>query len=145
MTTYANRGKYAESKAAGYLDKVNSNHLNFDFERIPDARAAMGRMRAQVGDFAFFGHHLHGVLEVKETAHDYRLDHGKLPQLQKLKKRVLAGGRCYVVIYHSTSKVWRVVPVTHIPVITKGSWDFSDWPTDPKLDRVLTHAMLTEV
>lgn len=125
----ANRGKYAEGKVKDYLQNISNKVAQFDYERLPDARSAMGRFKSMVGDFVWFYPGKHGVIEVKETQHDYRIAKDKIPQLARMKKRVLAGGKCLVIVYHSTSKLWRVINVNDLPIIERGSWDLSGFPT----------------
>lgn len=89
---HADRGKRAEKEVQEFLSEVNSRVAEFDFSRLPDARAAMGRMKAMPADFEFFAPGVHGLIEAKETEHDYLLHPSKVPQLARLKKRILAGG-----------------------------------------------------
>ena len=87
----------------------------------------MGRVAAQVADFVFFFPGGHGAIEVKCLAHNTRLAKAKVPQLAKLRKRHLAGGRCFIVTYHSTTGKWRCVPA-HTLDPGAASWDLSPWP-----------------
>lgn len=122
------RGKYAERETQKVLDRLNRLLLDFDYTRVADARAARGRLAAQVGDFEWFRPAYHGVIEVKTVQHDYRLPVAKLPQLPRLKKRALAGGKILVLVYHTTTKRWRPCPLAAF----KGemsSWNLSDYET----------------
>ena len=127
MATLANRGKWAENEAHEYLKYLSSKRAEFDFERLPDARAAMGRFKAMIGDFEFFMPGTHGVVEVKETKHSYRIAKDKLEQLPRLHKRSMCGGLCIVLVHFSEAKKWRAVDAQWLPV-GKASWDLSIFP-----------------
>lgn len=126
MATTANRGKKAEADAHEFLKELSGRRAEFDFERLPDARAAMGRFKAMIGDFEFFLPGTHGVIEVKETKHDYRIAKDKLEQLPRLHKRAMCGGTCIVLVYHSTTKLWRSFLAVDLQ-IGKPSWDLSGY------------------
>ena len=128
MATTANRGKWAEARTQEYLTHLSARYSEFDFERLPDARAAMGRFKAMIGDFEFFRPGVHGVIEAKETKHSYRIAKDKLEQLPRLHKRAMAGGLCIVLIYFSGIKLWRAVEATCLEV-GRPSWDLSGAPT----------------
>lgn len=128
MATLANRGKWAEARAQEYLGQLSNARAEFDFERLPDARAAMGRFKSQIADFAFFMPGLHGVIEVKETKHSFRLAKDKLEQLPRMHKRALAGGLCIVLIYFSGPRKWRAVRAIELEVGLP-SWDLSLYQT----------------
>lgn len=115
------RGKGAEDEVQKYLNSLNSKYANFEFERIYDARSAGGKFPARPGDFAFCRRHStqlpnpvvntwHGLIEVKELKHDYRLPKGRLDSLPKLVKREMAGGVIVVLIKHTEQGVWRCPP-----------------------------------
>lgn len=122
------RGKAAEKEAHDYLKELSARRAEFDFERLPDARAAMGRVKAQIGDFEFFRPGTHGVIEVKETKHSYRIAKDKLEQLPRLHKRAMCGGLCIVLVHFSEVKLWRAMPATDL-AIGKPSWDLSLYQT----------------
>jgi hypothetical protein len=86
----------------------------------------MGRFKAMIGDFEFFLPGTHGVIEVKETKHDYRIAKDKLEQLPRLHKRAMCGGTCIVLVYHSTTKLWRSFLAIDLE-IGKPSWDLSGY------------------
>lgn len=128
MATLANRGKWAEARTQEYLTQLSNARAEFDFERLPDARAAMGRFKAQIADFAFFMPGLHGVIEVKETKHSFRLAKDKLEQLPRMHKRALAGGLCIVLVYFSGPRKWRAIRAVELEVGLP-SWDLSTYQT----------------
>lgn len=128
MVARADRGKWAEAQATDYLKALSARRAQFDFERMPDARAAMGRFKSMIGDFEFFLPGIHGVIEVKETKHAFRISKDKLIQLPRLHKRAMCGGTCIVLTYHSTTKLWRALLATDLK-IGPPSWDLAEYPT----------------
>ena len=128
MATTANRGKWAEAQAHDYLKGLSARRAKFDFERMPDARAAMGRFKSMIGDFEFFLPGIHGVLEVKETKHSFRIAKDKLEQLPRLQKRAMCGGTCIVLVYFSAPGLWRAFLATDLK-IGLPSWDLSLYQT----------------
>ena len=136
----ADRGKAAEADVQKVLDSYSAADAQFDYLRLPDARAAMGRMKAMPADFEFFTPTCHGLLEVKETEHDFRLSRSKVTQLPMMKKRALAGGRCFVVVFHSVAGRWRRVDAAHLDP-GASSWDLSGYPTHPSAAEALYGAI----
>lgn len=136
-TSRANRGKYAEKKVQDHLKNIERRFYQFSSERLPDARAAMGRFKSMAADFAWYCPGLHGLIECKETEHDFRLPKAAVPQLTRMKLRILSGGTCYLVIYHSELKKWRCIDVNDMEIIERGSWDFRDHPLYDTLDEAL--------
>lgn len=130
------RGKRAEKMVQDYLQQISNRVAAFDFERMPDARSAMGRFKSMIADFAWYYPGKHGVIEVKETQHDFRIAKDKIPQLARMKKRVLAGGSCLILVYHSTTKLWRCLDAATLPLIERGSWDLSGYPTFTKVSEI---------
>lgn len=130
---FANRGKFAEDKAHDYLKFWASAGTHREASRLVDTKAAGRIIKAAKADFEYFiklSAGVHGLLEVKQTEHDYRLDRSKVPQLPSLRKRDKVGGRCYVAVYHSTIKCWRAVTVEWLANNgDKGSWNLSATPT----------------
>lgn len=130
MASTADRGKWVEGKVHDYLKELSNARSEFDFERMPDARAAMGRFKAMIGDFEFFMPGTHGVIEAKETKHAFRIAKDKLAQLPRLHKRAMCGGLCIVVVYHSGTRHWRAFKATDLP-IGPASWDLSGYTAYP--------------
>lgn len=128
----ANRGKTAEEKVTAFLKTYGERHQDFDWARNYDAHSAGGRFQRQTGDFQFYKPGLHGVIEAKEVAHDFRLPHKNFEKekVAKIWKRELAGAAVFVVVYHSTTGLWRLPPFTFFRLArTGGSWDLTPWPT----------------
>lgn len=130
MATTSNRGKVAEGKVKKELELL-STLANFDFERIVDSYSSRGGASAsRPGDFLAFQAGVPFLLEVKEVAHDFRLPRGnfKTDQRGRMMKRHYAGCLCYVLIYSSTTGLWRMLPITYFGTETTGSWDLSTVP-----------------
>jgi hypothetical protein len=127
----ADQGKPAEADVRKYLEAYDRKVLAFDFSRNYDARSAGGRFQRQTGDFQFFMPAMHGVIEVKEVKHDYRLPHGNYdePKVAKCYKRMLAGGKILVLINHTTTGLWRMPPFSVFRKREGVSWDLSDYRT----------------
>lgn len=137
ITSPGQRGKAAEKKVKQFLEALGSAHADFDWERKYDARSAGGRFPSQVADYGFFRPAVHGLIEVKEIEHDFRLPADKLAQLPRLRKRVLAGGLAVVLVLHTTLSRWRMVPFEWLwERRVQPSWDLSSFPLYEKLDQI---------
>lgn len=123
----ADRGKSAEGGVQSHLAGLSAKYARFDYLRLPDARSAMGRMKAMPADFEFYLPGVHGLIEVKETEHEFRLASSKFPQLPSMRKRMLAGGICRVLVFHSTLGKWRCVDVALLDP-TASSWPLTEYP-----------------
>lgn len=123
------RGKFAEKQVAAILDRFNDEYVTFAFERLPDARAARGRIKRQLSDFIVESEGVFYPFEVKETEHDFRLKKDKIEQLPRLKKWRLAGARPVVLIYHSNLDQWRLPRFeVFLPTPVPPSWNLTDEP-----------------
>lgn len=136
-TSPGQRGKSAESKLQGWLQTASRKIARFDWLRLPDARTAMGRGTAMPGDFEAFTPSTHFLLEIKEVNHAFRLPVKNLRQQPKMRLRALAGGVCFVIIYHTPTKKWRRIPVMDLEVKTTGSWDLSAYPEYDSVEEAL--------
>lgn len=132
------RGKKAEDAVAKFGKAWAENHSEREFNRLLDTRAAGRVIKAAKADFEYFGVmrnggeqiRFHGLIEVKETQHDYRLSHDKVPQLAALVHRARCGGHCLVLIHHSTSGRWRCETAQYLHMTKTGaSWDLRNNPT----------------
>ncbi len=127
------RGKVAEKKVRDYLEALSGEVAEFDYSRIYDARSAGGKFPSRPGDFEFYrlltgDIAVHGLIEAKEVAHDFRLPakNFRAGQLGKLQKRELAGGLILVLVLHTTLNKWRRVPFNWLFVRAGDpSWDLS--------------------
>lgn len=122
------QGKSAEDVVHKALNELRAEHLAFDFERLPDSRSAGRPMPATVADFVGCCNGRGFALEVKSTTHPFRLKYGDFSQFQRLRRRIQAGALCLVVVHHSTLGQWRIVDVSTLPFIAKGSFDLSEYP-----------------
>ena len=109
MSTAANRGKYAEAqvkKKLASLESARQAHA-----RWPDARA--GSFAVALADFLIMRDRRMTLLEVKEVAHDFRLNHTNLglDQIARLRMWASAGAQADVLVYHSTTKLWRTASI----------------------------------
>jgi penicillin-binding protein-related factor A (putative recombinase) len=127
MATEANRGKKLEDLLKKEFMKLDAARSSFTFERIMDARSSLGKMSSpRAGDFCLYDNGRNILVEAKEVAHDYRLPAANfgLDQRARARKRIMAGTIYYVVVYHSTTKVYRVQELDFFGLLDKGSWDF---------------------
>lgn len=132
------RGKRAEKSVRDHFEKLNEQYATFCYERLPDARAAMGRIKKQMADYLCWWRDTDEVgdydfryqvpLEVKSTEHDYRLAKDKLEQLPKLKKVAMAGAFPHVLVHFKAIDKWRIAPADYFESGVP-SWDMRDLPT----------------
>jgi hypothetical protein len=127
-TERASRGKSEEKSVKDFLEAYDKAHAKFDFLRLPDARAAGGRMASMPGDFEYFMPLVHGLIEVKAVDHEYRIAKDKVAQLPRLAKRELAGGSCFILIHHTPNNTWRILRPGQLEFGVP-SWDLRDYPT----------------
>jgi hypothetical protein len=106
---FADRGKDAEKAVQKVLEAwVAEDPVHREFNRLVDTKAAGRTIKAAAADFEYYAllnpsyERYYGLVEVKETEHEYRLVRDKVPQLPALRKRANAGGLCAVLVYHST-------------------------------------------
>ena len=109
MSTVGTRGKYAETqvkKKLASLESARQAHA-----RWPDARA--GSFAVALADFLIMRDRRMTLLEVKEVAHDFRLSHGNLgtDQIGRMRAWASAGAQADVLVYHSTTKLWRTAEI----------------------------------
>jgi hypothetical protein len=133
------RGKTAEKLVIEVLTEWN-NLAAFAWDRPPDARAAMGRMKSAIADFYIWYRHpeLRRVsipLEVKSTEHktkngSYLLSKDALDQLPNLRKLAMAGADPFVLVLFKATGMWRVAPVEYFESGVT-SWDMRDCPEFP--------------
>ena len=123
---FADRGKQAEDAVSEALARWAQDRPDREFTRLLDTRAAGRVVKSAAADYEFFTVGQHGLIEVKQTEHEYRLERAKVPQLPRMRKRELAGGLCLVLIYHSTLDLWRVAHVRDLMTFgDKGSWNLT--------------------
>lgn len=129
----ADRGKKPEDEVRKYLKAYDERTHRFDWHRNYDAHTAGGRFQRQTGDFEFYFPDAHGVIEVKQVDHAFRLPHKNYAEekVAKVYKRMLAGGMAIVLVYHTPIDQWRVTTLTPFRERTGGSWDLSAWELYP--------------
>ena len=126
-----NRGKVAEKLLEAACKQLAASNVAFDWERIPDAFSSRGSVAApRTGDLSLTLRGRACVLEVKEVEHDFRLPRKNfsLDSRARMRRRKLAGALCLVAVYHSTTKLWRLIDVDAFGTEDRGSWDFSNQP-----------------
>lgn len=121
--TIGQRGKNAEKEVTSVLEEFN-NLSAFAYERLPDARAAGGRIKAMICDFLVWHATRSILLEVKSVEHDYRLPKANLEQLPRLNKVEKAGGVGVVLVHFKTIDKWRVARTSFFEYGVP-SWDMS--------------------
>lgn len=130
------QGKKAEDQVKDYFKSLE--HLSgFDWERNPDARAAGGRFQVRTGDFyayykpagQVFGRCVN--IEVKETKIASRLPAGNFSRdsIARCYKRSLAGVLTLILIHHSTTGRWVVVPISVFFNNVAPSWPTESYPS----------------
>jgi hypothetical protein len=134
---FADRGADAEKETQKFLNDWGQYPFR-EFNRLVDSKAAGRTIKAAAADFEFFqaahgtgprGDEVrvsHGLIEVKETEHDYRLDKKRITQMARLRKRANCGGKCFVLVFHSKIGVWRCLDLAYMTaggLEPKGSWD----------------------
>lgn len=129
----SNKGIWAEKKVKDYLEAWQQGSPMREFSRLTDAKAAGRIIKAAAADFEYFMmedfNRGHGLIEVKETAHDFRLGKDRLTQLPRLRKREKCGGTSYVLVYHTGIKKWRALSIHFLMGESdKGSWNLSEVP-----------------
>lgn len=144
----ASRGKKAEEAVSKFLKRQKDNIASFDYQRQYDARSAGGRFQSQVGDYLLFrarkyqterGEELytirHGVLEIKQVHHDFRLPNKNFSaeQIAKIRRREMAGADALILVFHTTTQTWRAPPFSI----------FRDEPNAPSWDLSPYHAFET--
>lgn len=153
VNRFADRGAYAEKAVKDYLTEWGQ-HPRRDWARLVDAKAAGRLIKAAAADFEFLQsvsgcgpkgdevRSCYGLIEVKETKHDYRLEKKRVTQMARLRKRSNAGAVCLVAVFHSTSNTWRGLPVKFLAQSneTTGSWDLRDVPAFPDVQGALHYA-----
>lgn len=109
MTTTANRGKTAETLVKKKLASLESARQAY--ARWPDARS--GSFAVALADFLIMRDGRMTLLEVKEVAHDFRLSHTNLglDQIARMRMWASAGAQSDVLVYHSTTRLWRTASI----------------------------------
>jgi hypothetical protein len=155
------QGKWAEDKVRDWLKKYKEARASFTFNRILDARSALGAMsNPQPGDFQWFmdtGLHAHhpsleggkfkltrnGLIEVKSVQHTHLLRYGNFTedQVGRMRLRAMAGSEPLVLVAfrpEGYAPYWRTAPLEFFEQrIRKGSWDMGDIDAYTHCDDIL--------
>lgn len=109
MSTIGTRGKTAEALVKKKLASLESARQSS--YRVPDARS--GSFAVALADFLIMRDGRMTLLEVKEVAHDFRLPHTNLDlsQIGRMRAWASAGAQADVLVYHSTTKLWRTAEI----------------------------------
>lgn len=138
----ANRGKPTEKAVDHVLSTWNTKYDDFAYSRLPDARAAGGRLKAQPADFSYHCGpwknlpKLGGYIEAKETLHPSRIARDKISQLPVLRKFALASAFNVVLVHHTIENVWRIAELSWFEG-TPASWDLSSLTPFPSAEAAL--------
>jgi len=116
--------------------KVWNERQDFAWHRLPDAKAARGRLAAQPADFLWRCGEMSGFLEVKALNHPYRLPASRLTQLPTLKKWTLASSKDIVLVHHYMLGLWTSCFVQELDFGVP-SWDLRDFPSCQTAERAL--------
>ena len=144
VTSAANRGKEAEKVVTTLLKSLDAASTRFTFERILDAHSSKGAVSSpRAGDFAMYYKGANYLLEVKQMAHDFRLNRANFPldQRARMRKRELCGTRCHVLIYSTTAKVWWSLPISYFGFEETSSWDLSNLEPNPDLSKLVVRIL----
>lgn len=108
----------------------------FAWHRMPDAKAARGRLKAQPADFLYRNGKSSGFLEVKALKHAHRLPSARVTQLPTLLKWSMAGSGDLILIHHYMEGVWRAVKAADLDPSVP-SWDLRNVRTFPSAEMAL--------
>ena len=141
----ADRGKKAENDVHKALKEWEGAEPHREFNRLIDTRAAGRVVKAAAADFDFYQGPTrertgseHGLIEVKEIKHAYRLPVKNVSQLPRLVRRAHCGGYTGILIHHANEKVWRCAPALWLHSNKEGaSWDLRGLPTFPSAKEAL--------
>lgn len=136
----AQRGKSAEQSVKDYFKRVSERlGVAFDWERVPDARAAGGRFTPVTGDFRAFYGGRSAAIEVKETKRA-----GALPKtnfsrgsIARCYRRWRAGVITVILVHLSTTDAWVIMPITLFFEKDVPSWPTEGHPTFKSAEEAL--------
>ena len=126
----------ATEKLVEALFKQWNQRQSFAWHRLPDAKAARGRMAAQPADYIYRSNDMSGFIEVKALKHPYRLPAARVSQLPTLLKWSLAGNADIVLVHHYMEGIWRAISPKFLKTDVP-SWDLSPFPTHTTAEAAL--------
>lgn len=106
--------------------QIMNTRKDFAWHRLPDAKAARGRMAAQPADYIYRSDPYSGYIEVKALKHPYRLPSARVTQLPTLHKWALAGATNFILVFHYMDQKWRIVNSALLEFGVP-SWDLSEY------------------
>jgi hypothetical protein len=142
----ARRGKGSENAVKSYLETKRSElGVEFDYERVPDARAAGGRFTPVAGDFRAFYRGKSANVEVKEVDTVDRLPKKNFSrdQIARAYRRMLTGVVTVVLIHHTKVDRWVVMPITVFFNNDLPSWNTAEWPSFSRATDALDYGLKT--
>ncbi len=104
--------------------------------RLPDAKAARGRLASQPADWLYRCGPRSGFIEAKALKHEFRLSSDRLTQHPTLAKWTAAGSSDLVLVHHYMQGVWRVIKAAELP-FGCASWNLREMPTFPTPEAAL--------
>jgi penicillin-binding protein-related factor A (putative recombinase) len=133
------RGKSSEAMVEAELQKIKDADETFDFDRLPDTRAAGRIMPARVSDFTLFFRGATASLEVKEVKSGdvFKVDKKSLSQLPRMKRRALAGCRGFVLVHFLEKGGWAMRDTAHLEYGAKLVGDYHGEPLSAKVKNIL--------
>jgi hypothetical protein len=137
------KGKASENTVKKWLQAEQLKRgMEFAWDRPVDTREAGGVVKAVIGDYdlMFAGRLL--TMEVKETGFDdLPSKNFKRPQINRLKRRTLAGVQVVVLVHHTGDRDrWVVMPIEPFFRNEKGNFQTDGYPTYPKAKEALDAA-----
>lgn len=136
----AQKGKASENAVKTWLQaETLKRGMQFAWDRPVDTREAGGVVKAVVGDYdlMFDGRLL--TMEVKETSFDKLPSKNfKRPQINRLKRRSLAGVPVVVLVHHTgPDDRWVAMLIDPFFEQTKGDFATDGWPSYPSAKAAL--------
>lgn len=142
MANARNDGKYLEEAVEEFLDKFSSSGQKY--RRLPDARAARGRIPRQPSDF-FLSSYVNGPMHLEcktSKSKTRRLSSGEFPQYPDMKAWDAAGVRGAVLIHFYNLDELHLMFVRDMKAAK--SWVFTDstlLTTDEEIPETLLHSI----
>ncbi len=141
----ANKGKKEEKLVGDVLEELKLRIPYFDYARRPDARASMGRIKAQPSDFecVINGHQIE--IEVKSTKAAKTIPYKNFSQLGMLRRKRMCHVTVIALIYRSKHKKWCMPNfdwmLDDYEPKKRASWDISECVMFETVAELLTKAL----
>lgn len=139
MVSNANRGKRGEGLFKAACTRITRQ--GFIFYRFPDAFT--GAKSPVPADYLLMEDGQVYLMEIKETEHEYRLKHGNVgaDQIARMRNWQLAGAKSYVIVFHSTTNLWRVIPADDLVEREGGSWNLTEYAQFTNADNAISFVL----